>query len=138
MALTAEEKEQRRIARNARDRAHNARRRERQILEDAGKAEILERLSPEITAADAAENVMFSERQRALEDIDRTISALQEQKKVLQEDYHDRLAPLRDATREAWQRKTEAERELQKALDDQFPDLKGAASYSAACWKPID
>ena len=137
MALTAEQKEQRRLATNARNRAYNARYRELSAAENAGRVEINARFAHELQIADAVEKQIEAEQTAALDEIDREITKLQEKRQATNDDFKRRYCAARDMSSEIYGRKRAAEGELDKALAQQFPDLCGSARYNAACWKPI-
>lgn len=137
MTLTTEEKDLRRLAKNARNRAHRARCRDRARAEDIGKSEITSRLGPEIEAASVAEDALLAERNAALGDIDRAICELQDKKKAVQEDFASRIIPLHDKMRALIDLRNSQHRQLDIEINAKFPDLVGAARWSAACWKPI-
>lgn len=138
MALSAEEKERRRVERSARDRAYHARWKERQIQEDAGKREIERIMRPALKAASDAEEAMRQEMIDCLNGIDRQIAELKERKDASRADYLARIEPLHNARQEVWHRKMDAENALRKRLDAEFPDLSGPAMWSAAAWKPLN
>lgn len=137
MALTAEEKDRRRLATNARNRAYHTRHKERRAAEESGLKEIDSRLGPDIDAALAAEKSLRAERDAALNDVDRRIFELQCTKKALQADFSDRYEALRKKTHALMSISNDQKRLLDRDLDARFPDLVGAALWSAACWKPI-
>ncbi len=135
MALTAAQKETNRLNRNARDRAWRARRKERDALEQAGLAAIEERLAPEIAAAnamaDAAErkcNEGIAARRAEIARLEDELQAFTEQARA---EWHAAREPVQDL----YSQKRAAESKLEKDLDSKFPDLVGAARWSAAMWK---
>jgi hypothetical protein len=138
MALTEEEKERRRLATNARNRAYHARYSQRRAAEEVGLKEINSRFDPDIEAASAAEDSLRKERDAALTDVDKRISELEDAKKAIQADFADRYNVLRKKMAAIVNLRNEEQRLLETSLDARFPDLVGAARWSAACWKPMD
>lgn len=139
MTLTIEQKEQRKLAASARNRAYHARYREISAAENTGKAEITSRFDHELQTASAIEIQIDAERAAAVNEIDRKIAELQKERQAVQDDFSRRYRAARDVSSEIYSRKRAAEDELEKTLNQQFPDISGHhARYSASSWKPIE
>lgn len=136
--MSPEQKEQRRIATNARNRAYSARLRECGVAEAAAKAQVDARFADSIKAAGDAERVVEAERDAALAEIDRQIAELKSQRSALQNDYAAKYAEARKVSSAVWAQRTQAHDELKAEVDAKFPDLQGWARGSAACWKSIE
>jgi hypothetical protein len=138
MKLSAEEKERRREATKARDRAHHARYRELRDAEKAGEAEIEQKYAPEIEPAAAAEHRMEAERDSAIAELDRQIAALKTKRESTWRGYSDGLSTAHAVASEIYGRRNAAKRALDVEMNRRFPDLCGSARWSAAAWKSIE
>lgn len=138
MALSPEEKERRKIATNARNRAHAARGRERRAVEDAGKKKIEEQFNPAIRECEIKENAILSDRSRELAVIAEEIAALTAKREIISGRFFKQISEARKSADSVYTLRNAAMKELEAQLDKDFPDLTGPALYSAACWKPME
>lgn len=134
MALTAEQKEVNRQNRNERDRAWRARCKERDILEKQGLAAIEEQFSPEIAAADAVADAAENKCKEGIEARREEIKRLEEELKKFTESARAEWHAAREPLNALYDKKRAREDKLRKSLDSKFPDLVGAARWSAAAW----
>lgn len=135
MALTPEEKVRRKEVQNARDRAHRARKKERDAVE--------KRLEAEHKASNATRrfDTACAARDQADEDLKAALDEIDEQIKALvlkKEEVRQQFAPRRQAAlveiNEAWKAMDAERRSIELRLDEMFPDLAGDALWSAFCW----
>lgn len=139
MALTIEQKEQRKLAASARNRAYQARYREISAAENAGKAEITSRFAHELQTADAVERQILAEKAATVDEIEKKIAELQKERQAVYDDFSKRYSVARDVSSEIYGRMRAAEDELEKTLNQQFPDMSDHhARYRASSWKPIE
>ncbi len=135
MALTAEQKELNRQKRNERDRAWRARYKARDVLEKQGLAAIEEQFAPAIAAADALADAAEKRCRDGIAarraEIDRLEQELKDFTTTARAEWHAAREPVQDL----YSQKRAAESKLEKDLDSKFPDLVGAARWSAAMWK---
>lgn len=138
MALTAEQKEANKAARKARDKAWRERCKLREAAEKAGRAEIETReFMARYAEANGKETEAEQARDTELAAIDREIARLRAERDRVADVWREAMAVHRKAASAAWDEKMAADRELERQLNEQFPDLTGGARWSAACWKPI-
>ena len=134
MALTAEQKEVNRKKRSERDRAWRARCKERDILEMSGLAAIEEQFAPDIAAADAVADAAEKKCQEGISARRSEIARLEEELKEFTNSARAEWQKAREPVSALYDKKRAAEAKLNKALDSKFPDLVGAARWSAAAW----
>lgn len=135
-ALTPAEREERRQASSERRKGWRARYKARQEAEKAGMVKIEARIKPLSEPLEKRHDELDDERKRL--DAERLTAIT-----AIETDYAKNKAALIarfDANREARQgvyaQERAARKVLEEALDREFPDLKGAAMWSAACWHP--
>ena len=136
MPLSADEKERRRLATNARNRAYSVRRNERRLDETAGITKIATALAEKIASATATENAVLSNRDAALREIDQQIIELRLRRDRVSDSYNQEYQSARNATIAVYAEKHAAEKILEQSLNRKFPDLTGEAQWSASSWKP--
>ena len=134
MALTVEQKEVNRKNRNERDRAWRARCKERDVLEKSGLAAIEEQFAPDIAAADAVADAAEKACREGIEMRRAEIIRLEEELKKFTDSARAEWHKAREPVSAIYDKKRAAEAKLNKALDSKFPDLVGAARWSAAAW----
>ncbi|PWC96981.1 hypothetical protein [Azospirillum sp. TSO5] len=138
MALTAEQKEANKAARKARDKAWRGRCKLRDAAKAAGEAEIeASEFMARYAEANGKEAIAQQGRDAELERIDREIARLKEERERVAAVWREELAVHRKSASAAWDEKMAADRDLERRLDEQFPDLTGGARYYAASWKPL-
>lgn len=136
--LTPEQREARKRATSARNKAHTARRRELAAVEDPIKEALEAEHNARAQPLRDAEALLELEYQASVADIDKQIAKLQARKQLETENMHRARATLRVPLDQSYQEMRNGLRALAERMDTEFPDIKGHARYSAACWKPIE
>ncbi|MTK63026.1 MAG: hypothetical protein F8N15_00390 [Methanobacterium sp.] len=134
MALSAAEKDRRKEARKARDRAHSARYREVRAFEEAEEAKLTAEFGPEIDAASEAKDALSAERQAKIEAIDDKIRALQAQREAVRAAYEPLMNDARDRRPAGGDLRNARRNEVQREAARRYPDMAGGGKWSAAAW----
>lgn len=138
MALTAEQKEANKTARKARDKAWRERCKLRDAAEAAGKAEIeAGDAMARYRAASAEADALEAAYRQACEETRRIIAEVKAQREAIENEAMRRWHDAGKPASAAWGEKMAADRDLERRLNEQFPDLTGHARWSAASWKPL-
>lgn len=135
MALTDLQKVQNKAAQKVRDRAYNQRLREqRAALNAVDQDPEVIRLRQLADEANAKEELRRKSVIAQRDEIREQIEALQAKLAAL--NYDAKLGALAEARRDASNWWNQAKNIKTKSIEMQFPDLQGAARFSAVAWQP--
>jgi hypothetical protein len=133
MALTEQQKTERREAILARDRAHRARQKQMNEAEESARnSEELRALRAAGEALDAKLEVLLSVIEQKRTELERQIEAIKLQIANLRD--AEGRAVLQDQRDDAWRAWRCKEDELLSEVRLRFPDMVGDARWSAAAW----
>lgn len=138
MKLSAEDKDLRKLARKARDRAYNARYRLLREAQKKKEAALEAEFGAQLSSARANERAVHLSHSAADAEFARQIADIQAKREAAQAIGRDERQAAHAIVREIWDRRGEVEKRMDDEIGEQFLDLCGSALWSAAAWKPIE
>ena len=135
-ALTPAEREERRQASSDRRKGWRARYNARREAEKAGMVKIEARIQPLVEPLERQSDRLDDERKRLDAERLAAVMAVETEYAKNKADLAARVAANREARQKVYAQSRDARQALEAALDNEFPDLTGAAQWSAASWVP--